>query len=83
MDTSYNDQGVSDLFYCLQSGFPKWQNARPVSMACSIPPMQWQSEIIFFITARSWSGPPARTGKLIPADPATDHENKDNVLSWQ
>ena len=28
-----------------------------------------------------WSAGP--NGKIDPGDPATDHENKDNVLSWQ
>jgi prepilin-type N-terminal cleavage/methylation domain-containing protein len=90
MNTSYNEQGVADLFYCqqtvsqnpplpnayVQSGFNGLFN--PNSNAAT---QQQKDDYQYHGKVMVWSAGPNRV--VDSGDPVTDSENKDNVLSWQ
>jgi prepilin-type N-terminal cleavage/methylation domain-containing protein len=83
MNTSYNEQGCSDLFYCQrqvsqngtdsQSGYNGLFN--PVDAKGNGDHFLYHGKVMV------WSAGPNK--HVDTTDPATDHENKDNVLSWQ
>jgi len=83
MNTSYNEQGTSDLFYCQwkvsqngansQSGYNGLFN--PVNTSGASDNFYYHGKVMV------WSAGPNK--KIDSTDPATDHENKDNVLSWK
>jgi prepilin-type N-terminal cleavage/methylation domain-containing protein len=89
MNTSYSleggtsaAQGTSDIFYCQkavsqQSGQTGYNGLfNPVDV-----PGGNGDHFLYHGKVMVWSAGPNRN--VDPTDPATDHENKDNVLSWQ
>ena len=80
MDLNYDDQ-CQDAFYCLKlvsqqngtAGYNGLNNTTDAGGAGDH--FRYHGKVMV------WS--PGANGKIDPADPATDHENKDNVLSWQ
>jgi len=91
MNTSYNDQGVSDLFYCQQNVSQVRPPAPPAYAQTGYnglfnpnPTAGTQAQLDHFLyhgKVMVWSAGP--NGKIDSGDPVTDQENKDNVLSWQ
>ncbi len=90
MNTSYNDQGDSDLFYStltvsqnppppapyVQTGFNGLFNPNPT------PATQPQkNDFLYHGIVMVWSAGP--DGQIDPNAPANTGANKDNVLSWQ
>ena len=80
MNASYNEQGTSDIFYCQravsqqngQTGYNGLFN--PVDASGNGDHFLCHGKVMV------WSA--GANGKIDASDPATDHENKDNVLSW-
>ena len=84
MNSSYNEQGTSDIFYSLQavsqqSGQTGYNGLfNPISS----PSTQAQKDnFLYHGKVMVWSAGPNR--KVDPNDPSNDNENKDNVLSWK
>jgi len=81
VNASYNEQGTSDIFYCQQA--VSQQNGQtgynglfnPVDAGGNGDHFLYHGKVMV------WSA--GANGKIDAGDPATDHENKDNVLSWQ
>ena len=72
MDLNYDDQ-CKDAFYCLHTGVPRSTAQRRSNGLVNPTSIHGRhNRIIFVITARSWSGPPGRTGKLIRPIRPTD-----------
>jgi prepilin-type N-terminal cleavage/methylation domain-containing protein len=82
MNTSYNEQGTSDIFYCQkavsqQSGQTGYNGLfNPVDV-----PSGNGDHFLYHGKVMVWSAGPNR--KVDNGDPATDRENRDNVMSWQ
>ena len=80
MNASYNEQGTSDIFYCQkevsqQSGQTGYNGLfNPVDAGGNGDHFLYHGKVMV------WSA--GANGKIDAGDPATDHENKDNVLSW-
>jgi prepilin-type N-terminal cleavage/methylation domain-containing protein len=81
MNTSYNDQGVSDLFYCQKLVSQQNGQAGYNGLFNPVNPTGNSDNFLYHGKVMVWSAGP--NGKIDRLDPATDHENKDNVLSWQ
>lgn len=81
MNTSYNEAGTSDIFYCRwkvsqssgQTGYNGLYN--PVDAGGTGDHFLYHGKVMV------WSAGPNR--KVDPGDPSNDRENRDNVLSWQ
>jgi prepilin-type N-terminal cleavage/methylation domain-containing protein len=83
MNTSYNEQGTADLVYSL-----KWVSQNGANSQAGynglFNPVDANgngNHFLYHGKVMVWSAGPNR--KVEPGDPATDRENKDNVLSWQ
>ena len=81
MNTSYNDQGVSDLFYCQQKVSQQNGQAGYNGLFNPVNPTGASDNFLYHGKVMVWSAGPNR--QVDSTDPANDHENKDNVLSWQ
>jgi prepilin-type N-terminal cleavage/methylation domain-containing protein len=81
MDLNYDNQ-TKDAFYCLNkvSGFNQ-TSANPGLNGLNNPDTTKNDNFQYHGKVMVWSA--GANGKIDPADPATDTENKDNVLSWQ
>ena len=81
MNSSYNEKGTSDIFYSLravsqQSGTSGYNGLfNPVDTGGNGDHFYYHGKVMV------WSAGPNR--KVDDGDPATDRENKDNVLSWK
>ena len=83
MNTSYNEQGVNDIFYCQKDVSQNGANStsgynglfNPVDANGNGDHFYYHGKVMV------WSAGPNR--KVDSGDPATDRENKDNVLSWK
>ena len=80
MDLNYDDQ-TEDAFYCLNavSGL-NGNGANPGLNGLINPDPSKNDHFQFHGKVMVWSAGPK--GKIDPADPATDFENKQHVLSW-
>ncbi|HEY5298992.1 MAG TPA: prepilin-type N-terminal cleavage/methylation domain-containing protein [Verrucomicrobiae bacterium] len=76
MDLNYDDQ-CRDVFYSLDKVSHDGLNglANPDGATATTDKWQYHGKIMV------WSAGPNK--KIDPVDPATDRENKDNVISWQ
>jgi len=81
MDLNYDDQ-TRDAFYCLDavSGFGG-TSANPGLNGLVNPAPPKANNFQYHGKVMVWSAGP--DGKIDPNDPATDYENKNNVLSWK
>jgi prepilin-type N-terminal cleavage/methylation domain-containing protein len=81
MDLNY-DENCKDSFYCLDkvSGFNQTK-ANPGLNGLVNPDTTQNDNFQYRGKVMVWSAGP--NGKIDPADPATDKENRDNILSWQ
>ena len=80
MDLNY-DESCKDAFYSLSIvSNPTGANSNP-GLNGLIDPDNTLNNFQFHGKVMVWSAGP--NGKIDPGDAATDHENKDNVLSWQ
>jgi prepilin-type N-terminal cleavage/methylation domain-containing protein len=80
MDLNYDDQTM-DAFYCLNkvSGFNQ-TSANPGLNGLVNPDTTKPNNFQYHGKVMVWSA--GQDGKIDPLDPATDWENKNNVLSW-
>jgi prepilin-type N-terminal cleavage/methylation domain-containing protein len=80
MDLNYDDQ-TKDAFYCLNavSGFNN-TSANPGLNGLVNPDTTKSDNFQYHGKVMVWSA--GQDGKIDPTDPATDWENKNNVLSW-
>ena len=76
MDLNYDDQ-TRDAFYCLNNVSHGGLNGltNPDGAAATTDNWLYHGKVMV------WSA--GQDGKIDPADPATDWENKNNILSWQ
>ena len=79
MDLNYDDK-CKDAFYCLDAvsgnnGTPSNPGFNGLTTDGTPNNFQYHGKVMV------WSA--GANGKIDPADPVTDYENKDNVLSWQ
>ena len=85
MNTSYNDQGCSDLFYCQRSVSQNPPNSTSQTgyngLFNPVSPTGVTDNYLYHGKVMVWSAGPNRV--IDSGDPATDSENKDNVLSWK
>jgi hypothetical protein len=81
MDLNYDDQ-TKDAFYCLNkvSGFNQ-TSANPGLNGLVNPDTTKSDNFQYHGKVMVWSA--GQDGKIDPTDPATDWENKNNILSWQ
>jgi prepilin-type N-terminal cleavage/methylation domain-containing protein len=81
MDLSYDDQ-CSDLFYCQQAVSQKTLGSGTGYNGLFNPSANPNTDnFLYHGKVMVWSAGPNK--KVDSGDPATDHENRDNVLSWQ
>jgi prepilin-type N-terminal cleavage/methylation domain-containing protein len=80
MNTSYNEAGTSDIFYCQKSVSQSSGQTGYNGLFNPIAPGNTDN-FLYHGKVMVWSAGPNR--KVDNGDPATDRENKDNVLSWQ
>ncbi len=82
MNASYNEQGSSDLFYCQKAVSQKNAGSGIGYNGLFNPNANPDTDnFLYHGKVMVWSA--GANGKIDSTDPATDHENKDNVLSWQ
>ncbi len=82
MNTSYNEQGTSDIFYSLREVSQKSAGSGTGYNGLFNPnPNPDSDNFLYHGKVMVWSAGANR--KVDNQDPATDRENKDNVLSWQ
>jgi prepilin-type N-terminal cleavage/methylation domain-containing protein len=82
MNTSYNEQGVKDLFYCRQTVSQDGTGSKTGRNGLFNPTANPNTDnFLFHGKVMVWSAGPNK--KCDPSDPSNDAENKDNVLSWQ
>ena len=84
MNTSYNEAGTSDIFYCLRTVSQNGVNSQTGYNGLFNPvdvPNGNGNHFLYHGKVMVWSAGPNR--KVDPTDPSNDRENKDNVLSWQ
>ena len=82
MNTSYNEQGTSDLFYCRQAVSQKSLGSGTGYNGLFNPNANPNMDnFLYHGKVMVWSA--GANGQVDPGDDVTDHENKDNVLSWQ
>jgi hypothetical protein len=79
MDLNY-DEMCKDAFYCLDkvSGnnqLPQNPGFNGLTTDGTVNNFRYRGKVMV------WSAGP--NGRIDPGDPVTDHENKDNILSWQ
>jgi hypothetical protein len=76
MDLNYDEQ-CKDAFYCSNAVSSGGLNGliNPDGASATTDNWQYHGKVMV------WSAGP--NGKIDPVEPATDRENKDNVLSWQ
>ena len=80
MNTSYNEQGTSDIFYSQQTVSRKSGQTGYNGLFNPIPPGNTDN-FLYHGKVMVWSAGQDR--KIDSTDPATDWENRNNVLSWQ
>lgn len=80
MNTSYNDQGVSDLFYSQQSVSQRSGQTGFNGLFNPVDAGGGGNHFLFHGKVMVWSAGPDRQ---IANNPANQGVNKDNVLSWQ
>ena len=80
MDLNYDDQ-CQDAFYCLQLVSQLNGTAGRNGLVNNTDTGGNGNNFRYHGRVMVWSAGP--NGKIDPADPANDNENKDNVLSWQ
>ena len=81
MNSSYNEQGTSDIFYCLKTVSQQSGQTGYNGLFNPVNPTGNSDNFLYHGKVMVWSAGPNR--KIDSTDPATDHENKDNVLSWK
>ena len=82
MNTSYNEQGTRDLFYCQQEVSQKNAGSGTGYNGLFNPNANPNTDnFLYHGKVMVWSAGPNR--KIDSGDPATDRENRDNVMSWQ
>jgi prepilin-type N-terminal cleavage/methylation domain-containing protein len=80
MDLNYDEQ-CQDAFYCLKAVSYKNGPGGYNGLNNSTDANGNGDHFRYHGKVMVWSAGP--NGKIDPADPANDHENKDNVLSWK
>ncbi len=81
MDLNYDEQ-CKDAFYSLSAvSGPNQTSANPGLNGLVNPDTTQNDNFQYHGKVMVWSAGP--NGKIDNLDPATDHENKDNVLSWK
>ena len=82
MNASYNEQGTSDIFYCQREVSQQNAGSGTGYNGLFNPNANPDTDnFLYHGKVMVWSA--GANGKIDATDPATDHENKDNVLSWQ
>lgn len=81
MNTSYNEQGTSDLFFCQKSVSQQNGTSGYNGLSNPLDAGGNGNHFLYHGKVMVWSAGPNR--KVDSGDPATDRENRDNVMSWQ
>ena len=81
MNTSYNEQGTSDLFFCQKSVSQQNGTSGYNGLSNPLDAGGNGDHFLYHGKVMVWSAGPNR--KVDSGDPATDRENRDNVMSWQ
>jgi prepilin-type N-terminal cleavage/methylation domain-containing protein len=85
MNTSYNEAGTSDIFYCQRSVSQNPPNSSSQTgyngLFNPVDSNGQGNHFLYHGKVMVWSAGPNR--QVDSGDPATDLDNRDNVLSWQ
>ena len=81
MNTSYNEQGTSDIFYCQKEVSQQSGQTGYNGLFNPVNPTGNSDNFLYHGKVMVWSAGPNR--KIDSTDPATDRENRDNVMSWK